>query len=145
MTWLAKNHAEPSQELEPGSDLCLEALAEGFVQALAGGGGEGGGRGLAVDFYGVAGGVYYQAAIFALGQMNFDRRFEDGIERAVQVFTECDNDLAAIQKRSSFRVTMIFRRFKCVRPSWRSCGRSIDFFLPKVAVQFLAQFKACAQ
>lgn len=45
----------------------MEALAEGFVEALAGGGGERGWFGFAVDFYGVAGGVYYQAAIFALG------------------------------------------------------------------------------
>jgi hypothetical protein len=57
----------------------LEALAEGFVEALAGGGGEWGGSGFAVDFYGVAGGVYYQAAILALGQMNFDRGLQNGI------------------------------------------------------------------
>ena len=57
----------------------MEALAEGFVEALAGGGGEWGGSGFAVDFYGVAGGVYYQAAILALGQMNFDRGLQNGI------------------------------------------------------------------
>jgi hypothetical protein len=52
----------------------LEVLAEGFVEALAGRGGERGWLGLAVDFYGVAGGVYYQSAIFAPGQMNLDGR-----------------------------------------------------------------------
>jgi len=52
----------------------VEVLAEGFVEALAGGGGEWGGLGFAVDFYGVAGGVYYQSAIFAPGQMNLDGR-----------------------------------------------------------------------
>ena len=93
--------AEVNSASEPAAELGAnpaKTFCEGFVQSLAGGLGERGGLGIAIDFNRLFRRVHHDTTILALYEVLFDRRAQDGVERFVQVIRKLADDFFALHE-----------------------------------------------